>query len=59
MAIFTAARRGMVRRATWEDIDFEEGTWTVPDERMKMRWDYSPAATYPIGHSIAPTCVCL
>ena len=40
MAIFTAARPGMVRYATWEEIDFEEGTWTVPAERMKMRRDY-------------------
>ncbi|WDY57183.1 tyrosine-type recombinase/integrase [Pseudomonas sp. PSKL.D1] len=41
MAILTAARPGMVRYATWEDIDFEEGTWTVPAERMKMRRDYT------------------
>jgi integrase len=40
MAIFTAARPGMVRYATWADIDFEEGTWTIPAARMKMRRDY-------------------
>ena len=53
MAILTAARPGMVRNATWEDIDFEEGTWTVPAERMKMRRDYvSPLPTQLIAKLI-------
>ncbi|MBK4999557.1 integrase arm-type DNA-binding domain-containing protein [Pseudomonas sp. S31] len=48
MAILTAARPGMVRYAAWEDIDFEEGTWTVPAERMKMRRDY----VTPLPHQL-------
>lgn len=33
--ILTAARSGEVRGATWEEIDQEQGLWTVPAERMK------------------------
>ena len=33
--IFTAARSGEVRGATWEEIDLEAKTWTIPGERMK------------------------
>lgn len=35
LAVLTAARSGEVRGATWEEIDLEAGTWTVPGERMK------------------------
>jgi len=34
-AILTAARSGEVRGATWSEIDFEQGVWTVPAARMK------------------------
>ena len=34
-AILTAARTGEVRGATWDEIDFQAGTWTIPGERMK------------------------
>jgi len=34
-AILTAARTGEVRGATWDEIDFQRRTWTVPGERMK------------------------
>lgn len=34
-AILTAARSSEVRKATWNEIDFEAGTWTVPGERIK------------------------
>lgn len=34
-AILTAARSGEVRGATWEEIDLNAATWTVPAERMK------------------------
>lgn len=40
MTILTASRPGMVRYAKWEEIDFEEGIWTIPAARMKMRRDY-------------------
>lgn len=33
--ILTAARSGEVRMATWDEIDFEAATWTIPAERMK------------------------
>ena len=31
----TAARSGEVREATWDEIDLEAATWTIPAERMK------------------------
>ena len=34
-AILTAARSGEVRGATWDEIDLNAATWTVPGERMK------------------------
>ena len=34
-AILTAARSGEVRFATWEEIDPDTKTWTIPAERMK------------------------
>ena len=33
--VLTAARSGEVRLATWDEIDTEAATWTVPDSRMK------------------------
>ncbi|MBY8829194.1 tyrosine-type recombinase/integrase [Hephaestia mangrovi] len=30
-------RPGELRQAEWADIDFEEATWFIPAERMKMR----------------------
>ncbi len=34
-AILTAARSGEVRGATWDELDLENGRWTVPASRMK------------------------
>jgi len=34
-AILTAARSGEVRGATWQEIDLQAATWTIPAERMK------------------------
>lgn len=34
-AILTAARSGEVRGATWDEIDMQASTWTVPAIRMK------------------------
>lgn len=34
--IYTAARSGEVRNATWEQINLEERIWTVPADLMKM-----------------------
>ena len=33
--VFTAARSGEARGATWDEIDLEGTTWTVPGSRMK------------------------
>ena len=33
--ILTAARSGEVRLATWDEIDTDAATWTVPASRMK------------------------
>lgn len=34
-AILTAARGGEVREATWDQVDFDAKTWTVPAAKMK------------------------
>jgi len=34
--ILCAARSGEVRGATWSEVDFQEGVWTIPAERMKV-----------------------
>lgn len=34
--ILTAARTSEVREMTWDEIDFENGIWNVPAERMKV-----------------------
>ncbi len=33
-------RPGELRHAQWEDIDFEEGLWTIPAAKTKMRKDH-------------------
>ncbi|RRQ22959.1 site-specific integrase [Thiohalobacter thiocyanaticus] len=38
--ILTAGRSGEVRGATWEEIDMEARTWTVPAERMKAQREH-------------------
>ena len=38
--IFTAARSGEIRHATWDEIDMEAATWTVPAERMKAKREH-------------------
>jgi len=39
-AIFTAARSGEVRGASWDEIDLEEKLWTIPKERMKAHREH-------------------
>ncbi len=39
-AIMTAARSGEVRGATWEEIDLDASTWTVPVDRMKSEKEH-------------------
>ena len=35
-ATLTATRSGETRNARWSDIDFDERTWTIPADSMKM-----------------------
>ena len=35
LIILTACRSSECRLATWDEIDFQEKTWTIPAERMK------------------------
>lgn len=45
-AILTAARSGEVRLATWSEFDLEQGTWSIPAERMKAeRAHFVPLST--------------
>lgn len=38
--ILCASRSGEVRGATWSEIDFETGIWTIPAERMKAKKEH-------------------
>ena len=35
MLALTACRSGEVRGMTWDELDLQEATWTIPGERMK------------------------
>ncbi|MBY5771438.1 tyrosine-type recombinase/integrase [Rhizobium leguminosarum] len=39
--ILTAARSGEAFGAVWSEIDFDNATWTVPAERMKMGLEHN------------------
>ena len=38
--VVTACRSGEVRLATWDEVDRESATWTVPANRMKAKRDH-------------------
>jgi integrase len=38
--ILTATRSGEARMATWDEIDLDNRTWTIPAERMKMEVEH-------------------
>ena len=38
--ILTATRSGEVRGARWEEISLDDGLWTIPAERMKMKKEH-------------------
>jgi integrase len=40
-AILCAARAGEARMMTWDEVDLDAETWTVPKERMKARVEHS------------------
>ena len=33
-------RPGELRRAEWKEFDFERAVWSIPAEKMKMRWPH-------------------
>ncbi len=33
-------RPGELRRAEWSEFDFERSVWSIPAEKMKMRWPH-------------------
>ena len=40
LLVLTAARSGEVRLATWDEVDLDAATWTVPGVRMKTKRDH-------------------
>lgn len=40
LSLYTFCRPVEIRKARWEDIDFDEGLWTIPAEIMKMRREH-------------------
>ena len=38
--VLTACRSGEVRLATWDEVDLESATWSVPANRMKSKRDH-------------------
>jgi integrase len=45
--IYTAARSGETRGATWAEIDMEAAVWRIPAARMKMRRDHAVPLSAP------------
>jgi integrase len=47
---YVALRSSELRKATWEEVDFEASLWTIPAERMKSRRDHMiPLTTQATG----------
>lgn len=40
LSLYTFCRPVEIRKARWQDIDFEEKIWTIPAEMMKMNRDH-------------------
>lgn len=40
LSLYTFCRPVEIRKARWQDIDFEAGTWTIPAEYMKAKRDH-------------------
>lgn len=45
--ILTAARTGEVTGATWDEIDFDTATWTIPEGRMKASKEHRVPLSEP------------
>lgn len=46
-AILTAARSGEARGATWQEIDFDDESWSIPAARMKTTNDHRVPLSEP------------
>lgn len=40
LSLYTFCRPKEIRMARWQDLDFEEGLWTIPAEIMKMKREH-------------------
>ena len=45
--VYTAARSGETRGATWGEIDLDKAVWTIPATRMKMARDHAVPLSDP------------
>jgi integrase len=41
LLILTASREAMVREMTWDEVDLDQGLWTIPPERMKAKREHT------------------
>ena len=57
--ILTAARSDETRRARWDEINWDEGVWTVPAHRMKKRVETAPPQQAGAGSTASPAEGCV
>ena len=50
---FTGVRSGEARRATWDEIDLDTDTWTIPASRMKAGKEHRVPLTLPVKELLA------
>jgi len=41
MILLTLVRKAGLLKATWDEVDFETGVWSIPKERMKRRFPHN------------------
>lgn len=41
MILLTLVRKAELLKATWNEVDFETGVWSIPKERMKRRFPHN------------------
>lgn len=41
MILLTMVRKAELLKATWDEVDFETGVWSIPKERMKRRFPHN------------------
>lgn len=52
--ILTAARSGETRGMTWDEVDLENGIWTIPAARMKAAKEHRVPLTPAAGACLGP-----